>query len=206
MWVDYVEPKVAEYKAEVGSMNRRKTKKQKQQIVKYESRNISQEQMIEIQTEAYYRALKRIEDEKTKEDEQKPEIQKRNWYERILFILNVFLCPWKINKRFNVSNRIYDSIPVMFVSFVLRLAGGIMWFVGMISLVMAVCNLNVRRVFNDFIRTGPISFAMVLLGAIFILAAGAFEKETDSNKIYAYSGSIIALVSCIVSIIALLEM
>ena len=30
MWVDYVEPKVAEYKAEVGSMNRRKTKKQKQ--------------------------------------------------------------------------------------------------------------------------------------------------------------------------------
>ena len=162
--------------------------------------------MIEIQTEAYYRALKRIEDEKTKEDEQKPEIQKRNWYERILFILNVCLCPWKINKRFNVSNRIYDSIPVMFVSFVLRLAGGIMWFVGMVGLVMAVCNLSVRRVFNNIIRTGPISFAMVLLGAIFILAAGAFEKETDSNKIYAYSGSIIALVSCIVSIIALLEM
>ena len=49
-------------------MSRRKTKKQNQQLIKYESNNMSQEQMIEIQTEAYYRALKRIEDEKAKID------------------------------------------------------------------------------------------------------------------------------------------
>lgn len=202
-WVDYVEPKEAEHKTEVGSMSRRKTKKQKQQIVKYESSNISQEQMIEIQAEAYYRALKRIEDEKSKEDEQKPEIPKKKWHERILFFLNVCLWPWKINKRFNVSNRIYDSIPVMFVSFVLRLTGGIMWLVGMVGLVTAVYNLIVYRVFKDIVGVGPVSLVILLLGAIFILAADAFEKETDSNKIYAYSASIIALVSCIVSIIAL---
>ncbi len=41
---------------------------------------------------------------------------------------------------------------------------------------------------------------------VILLAGGEFEKETDSNKIYAYSASIIALVSCIVSIIALLGM
>lgn len=187
-------------------MSRRKTKKQKQQIVKYESSNISQEQMIEIQAEAYYRALKRIEDEKSKEDEQKPEIPKKRWHERILFFLNVCLWPWKINKRFNVSNRIYDSIPVMFVSFVLRLTGGIMWFVGMVGLVTAVYNLIVYRVFKDIVGAGSFSLVILLLGAIFILAADAFEKETDSNKIYAYSASIIALVSCIVSIIALVGM
>lgn len=205
-WVDYVEPKEAEHKTEVGSMSRRKTKKQKQQIVKYESNNISQEQMIEIQAEAYYRALKRIEDEKSKEDEQKPEIPRKKWHERILFFLNVCLWPWKINKRFNVSNRIYDSIPVMFVSFVLRLTGGIMWLVGMVGLVTAVYNLIVYRVFKDIVGAGPFSLVILLLGAIFILAADAFEKETDSNKIYAYSASIIALVSCIVSIIALVGM
>lgn len=203
---DYVEPKNAEHKTEVGSMSRRKTKKQKQQIVKYESSNISQEQMIEIQAEAYYRALKRIEDEKAKADEQKPEIPKKKWHERFLFFLNVCLWPWKINKRFNVSNRIYDSIPVMFVSFVLRLTGGIMWFVGMVGLVTAVYNLIVYRVFKDIVGAGPFSLVILLLGAIFILAADAFEKETDSNKIYAYSASIIALVSCIVSIIALVDM
>lgn len=194
------------HKTEVGSMSRRKTKKQKQQIVKYESSNISQEQMIEIQAEAYYRALKRIEDEKSKKDEQKPEIPKKKWHERILFFLNVCLWPWKINKRFNVSNRIYDSIPVMFVSFVLRLTGGIMWFVGTVGLVTAVYNLIVYRVFKDIVGAGPFSLVILLLGAIFILAADAFEKETDSNKIYAYSASIIALVSCIVSIIALVGM
>ncbi len=205
-WDDYIEPKKAEHKTEVGSMSRRKTKKQKQHIVKYESNNISQEQMIEIQAEAYYRALKRIEDEKSKEDEQKPEIPKKKWRERILFFLNVCLWPWKINKRFNVSNRIYDSIPVMFVSFVLRLTGGIMWLVGMVGLVTAVYNLIVYRVFKDIVGVGPFSLVILLFGAIFILAADAFEKETDSNKIYAYSASIIALVSCIISIIALVGM
>lgn len=205
-WGYYIELKEIAHKTEVGSMSRRKTKKQKQQIVKYESSNISQEQMIEIQAEAYYRALKRIEDEKSKEDEQKPEIPKKKWHERILFFLNVCLWPWKINKRFNVSNRIYDSIPVMFVSFVLRLTGGIMWFVGMVGLVTAVYNLIVYRVFKDIVGAGSFSLVILLLGAIFILAADAFEKETDSNKIYAYSASIIALVSCIVSIIALVGM
>ena len=205
-WDDYIEPKKAEHKTEVGSMSRRKTKKQKQHIVKYESNNISQEQMIEIQAEAYYRALKRIEDEKSKEDEQKPEIPKKKWHERILFFLNVCLWPWKINKRFNVSNRIYDSIPVMFVSFVLRLTGGIMWLVGMVGLVTAVYYLIVYRVFKDIVGVGPFSLVILLFGAIFILAADAFEKETDSNKIYAYSASIIALVSCIISIIALVGM
>lgn len=187
-------------------MSRRKPKKQNQQIIKYESNNMSQEQMIEIQAEAYYRALKRIENEKAKADEQKSEKQKNKWYVKILFFLNVCLWPWKMNKRFSVSDRIYDSIPVMFVAFVLRLAGGNMWFVGMVSLVMTIYNLIVHRLFKNIIGVGPISFVMLLLGAIFILAADAFEKETDSNKIYAYSASIIALVSCIVSIIALVDM
>lgn len=81
-----------------------------------------------------------------------------------------------------------------------------MWFVGMVSLVTAVYNLIIHRVFNDIIGAGLLSIFMLLFGPIFILAAGAFEKETDSNKIYAYSASVIALVSCIVSIIALLRM
>lgn len=70
----------------------------------------------------------------------------------------------------------------MFVSFVLRLIGGIMWFVGMVGLVTAVYNLIVYRVFKDIVGAGPFSLVILLLGAIFILAADAFEKETDSNR------------------------
>ncbi len=187
-------------------MSRRKTKKQKQQIIKYESNNMSQEQMIEIQAEAYYRALKRIEDEKAKADEQKSEKRKYKWYEEVLFCLNIFLWPWKISKRFTINNRIYDSVPVMFVSGILQLVGGLMWLVGMVSLGAEVYNLIIRKVTNGFFVTSAVSIVLLSLGSIFILAGGEFEKETDSNKIYAYSASIIALVSCIVSIIALLGM
>ena len=37
-----------------------------------------------------------------------------------------------------------------------------------------------------------------------IISGRAFNEEQDSMKIYAYSASIIALVSCIVSIVALI--
>lgn len=204
--VYYIEPKEAVHNTEVGSMSRRKTKRQKQQSVKYESNNISQEQMIEIQAEAYYRALKRIEDEKTKEDEQKPERRKYKWYEEVLFCINVFFWPWKINKRFSVSNKIYDSIPVMFVSGALRLVGGFLWLAGLVGLGAEVYSLLISESINNYLVTCSISLVLLSLGSIFILAGEAFEKETDSNKIYAYSASIIALVSCIVSIIALLRM
>lgn len=79
-------------------MSKRKSKN-KEQILKYESSNISQEKMIEIQAEAYYRALKRIEAEKTKDDEQKHEKKKYKWYENILFVVNVLFWPWKINNK-----------------------------------------------------------------------------------------------------------
>lgn len=189
-----------------GIMSKRKTKKQKQQIVKYESSTISQEPMIEIQAEAYYRALKRIEDEKAKRDEQKPERRKYKWYEEVLFCINVFFWPWKISKRFSVSNKIYDSIPVMFVSGVLRLVGGFLWLAGLVGLGAEVYSLLISKIISNYLVTCSISLVLLSLGSIFILAGGAFEKETDSNKIYAYSASIIALVSCIVSIIALLGM
>ncbi|MBQ9199570.1 MAG: hypothetical protein IJ141_05275 [Lachnospiraceae bacterium] len=57
-----------------------------------------------------------------------------------------------------------------------------MWFVGMVGLVTAVYNLIVYRVFKDIVGAGPFSLVILLLGAIFILAADAFEKETDSNR------------------------
>lgn len=187
-------------------MSRRKIKQPKQQSIKCESNNLSQEQMIEMHAEAYYRALKRIEDEKAKDDQQKPEKRKYKWYEEVLFCLNIFLWPWKINKRFSINNRIYDSILVLFVSGVLRFVGGLMWLIGLVGFGFQIYSLVMRRVTNDFLGIIAISFVLMAMGSMFILAGGEFEKETDSNKIYAYSASIIALVSCIVSIIALMGM
>ena len=187
-------------------MSKRKAKRNKEKIIKYDGNNLSQEQMIEIQAEAYYKALKRIEDEKCKSNEQNLEKRQYKWYEKILFFLNACLWPWKINKRFSVSNRIYDSIPVLFVSGILRVAGGCMWLVGLVGFVSGLYSLVMHKGLSDSLGIGVIALILLLLGSIFILAGGEFEKETDSNKIYAYSASIIALVSCIVSIVALMGM
>lgn len=84
-WGDYVEPKEAEHKTEVGSMSRRKTKKQKQQIVKYESSNTSQEQMIEIQAEAYYRALNVLKMKSLKKMNKSRKYQRKNGMKEFCF-------------------------------------------------------------------------------------------------------------------------
>lgn len=75
-----------------------------------------------------------------------------------------------------------------------------MWLIGLVGFGALV----IYRGTNDILNTIAISFFLLALGSMFILAGGEFEKEIDSNKIYAYSASIIALVSCIVSIFALL--
>lgn len=183
-------------------MSKRKNQKQNQQIIKYESKNFSQEKMIEIQAEAYYRALKRIENEKTKADKKMPERTKVKWYENLLLLLNICLWPWKINKRFPINERIYDGIPIIFVVTILRLTGILMWLGGIGNLVITIYNLFMHKIFKDIIVI-LCSVVVSLFGSFFIMSASTFEKETDNNKIYAYSASIIALVSCIVSIITL---
>ncbi len=63
-------------------MKKRIYKKKKGQIIRGKSNNISREQMIEIQTEAYYRALKKIQNEKNEENKK---MIKRNMYGMRIF-------------------------------------------------------------------------------------------------------------------------
>lgn len=190
-------------------MSQRKQRKNKAQnkehIVKYEGGNISQEKMIEIHAEAYYRALKRIKDENAESDEIKQEKKKYKWYENVFFVLNFLLWPWKISKRFRVSNQIYDSILVLFVSGVLKLVGGLMWLSGIFAIFYGIYQIVTAGVDNKVIDIYSFMGIMLALGSIIILAGKEFEKETDSNKIYAYSACIIALISCEVSIITVLR-
>lgn len=50
-----------------------------------------------------------------------------------------------------------------------------------------------------------IGIFLFFFGGIFIIAGDGFSKERDSNKIYAYSAGILALISCVVSIISLVQ-
>lgn len=183
-------------------MGNRKTKKLMKQIEKNKLNNVLQDQMIEIHTEAYYRALKRIEQEK----EQTQDKKKEKWYVKLLFMLNVVLWPWKINKRFSINKRLYDSLLVLFVTGVLQLVGFLLWFFGGLASIVEICQMVKGGITSAAITTFSIVLFMLVLGSTFVLAGKEFNKETDSNKIYAFSACVIALISCVVAIITLIKM
>ena len=194
-------------------MNRRIYKKKKEQIIRYIGNDISQEQMIDIQAEAYYRALMKVEKEKNdkvnkkneenKKNEQNEQKKKHKMYQEILFVINVVFWPWKINKKFHVGNGIYDSLLVLFVALVLYFCGFIMWLVGIIIILYAI--YTIAKLGIDGINIFLWSLISMLIGSTFILAGKEFSKETDSNKIYAYSASIIALISCVIGVISIIK-
>jgi len=194
-------------------MNRRIYKKKKEQIIRYIGNDISQEQMIDIQAEAYYRALMKVEKEKNdevnkkneenKKNEQNEQKKKHKLYQEILFVINVVFWPWKINKKFHVGNGIYDSLLVLFVALVLYFCGFIMWLVGIIIILYAI--YTIAKLGIDGINIFLWSLISMLIGSTFILAGKEFSKETDSNKIYAYSASIIALISCVIGVISIIK-
>ncbi len=196
-------------------MNRRiyKNKKKKEQIIRYIGNDISQEQMIDIQAEAYYRALMKVEKEKNdevnkkneenKKNEQNEQKKKHKLYQEILFVINVVFWPWKINKKFHVGNGIYDSLLVLFVALVLYFCGFIMWLAGIIIILYAI--YTIAKLGIDGINIFLWSLISMLIGSTFILAGKEFSKETDSNKIYAYSASIIALISCVIGVISMIK-
>lgn len=184
-------------------MNRRIYKKKKEQIIRYIGNDISQEQMIDIQAEAYYRALMKVEKEKNEENkknEQNEQKKKHKLYQEILFVINVVFWPWKINKKFHVGNGIYDSLLVLFIALVLYFSGFIMWLAGIINILYTIAKLEIDGI-NIFLW----SLISMLIGSTFILAGKEFSKETDSNKIYAYSASIIALISCVIGAISMIK-
>lgn len=194
-------------------MNRRIYKKKKEQIIRYICNDISQEQMIDIQAEAYYRALMKVEKEKNdevnkkneenKKNEQNEQKKKHKLYQEILFVINVVFWPWKINKKFHVGNGIYDSLLVLFVALVLYFCGFIMWLAGIIIILYAI--YTIAKLGIDGINIFLWSLISMLIGSTFILAGKEFSKETDSNKIYAYSASIIALISCVIGVVSMIK-
>ncbi len=159
-------------------------------------------------TQAIVKAYQIIEENRSSTEETKrsnKKMDKEKWYIKLLFILNVLCFPWKINKRFTINNQIYDSILVLFVSLVLELVGAIIWFIGICAIgydVVLLCQGMAGDVFVGMLGVGVL---LMVFGSLFTLAGNEFSKVSDSNRIYAYSASIIALISCVVAIASLIK-
>lgn len=169
--------------------------------------NFSEDEMIEIQAEAYYRAFKRIKKEEGEENKSNAEIniEKYKWYENVLYFLNVFFLPWCISKKFCLNKRLYDGVLVFFVATIMLIIGTIVWGIGFIEIVYAIYQGFVLKNVKNMLSLVGLSLLMLVLGSIVIVSGNTFSEETNSERIHAYSASILALISCIISIISLLR-
>lgn len=162
----------------------------------------SREQIIEMQAEAYYRALKRVEEEKKREEQALYSKVKLKWYESILYFVNVLICPWRLVKRFSVKERTYDLWLVWAVSFALKVVGMFLWGAGFIATVYGVIRMIILRLYMERVGLCLIGVSAWLFGSITILAGKTFEKEYDGNRIYAFSACVLAILSCVLSVVA----
>ena len=186
------------------SKNKKNVSKKKNQTVtkqgaSCETNIVSPKNWVELQAEAYYLAMKRFEEEKALKDQQVNSEVKTKWWKRVLVFINVVLFPFHIFGKKRINNQIYDEILVLPVSTLLIGGGSFFWLIGVAAFVAMITR---KMTFN--VSACVVSFFVIIVGSFMIVSGRAFKEERDSMKIYAYSASIIALVSCIVSIVALI--
>lgn len=64
------------------------------------SNKYTKEEIIELQSEAYYRAMKRIEAEKSSNmPQQEVQHDKKKWYKNVLFFLEIMFLPFSKNSQ-----------------------------------------------------------------------------------------------------------
>lgn len=169
------------------------------EITKISMQEVDEEKWVCMQAEAYYRAMKRIEDEKDEKPvEDAPQI---NCLYRILYVLNFLIFPFKIFGKVKLKEGAY-KLPVVFaISLIMWCVGLIAWMTGLILIPYL---MTIGRLPFD-ISLGALSLILVFVGSMLIIGAREFEKEEDNNQIYAFSATFLALVSLCVSIVSLLR-
>ena len=178
-------------------------KKDKEDIGNVKLLDLSEDRLIDIQEEAYYRALKRIEEEKQKANIVTFETKEKS-YPRWKRALNIAFFPIKISKKYTVSDKLYENVLSSIISTVVETLGLILWIIGMYIIVR--CMLRIIRAINiigsmkEIVLAIPICF----LAGTLVQAGRVFYKETDSNKIYAFSSNVIGIFGCIIAVAAIL--
>lgn len=185
-------------------MKGKKRKRQRKTLQTNENAKISMQEVDEekwicMQTEAYYRAMKRIEAEK--DEKSVNDVPKIKRLYQILFALNFLVFPFKIFGKVKLRKGAYNLPIVYAISIIMWWAGILAWLTGLILIPHLISTGELP--FNIFLV--PLIIILVFIGSMLIVGAREFEKEEDNNQIYAFSATFLALVSLCVSIVSLLK-
>lgn len=80
-----------------------------------------------------------------------------------------------------------------------------MWIIGLGIVAYGGILLSQGKTFGTFMGMLGLGVLLIMFGSFFTLAGDEFSKVSDSNRIYAYSASIIAVISCILTVVSILK-
>ncbi|MEA4893966.1 MAG: hypothetical protein VB064_01750 [Oscillospiraceae bacterium] len=163
--------------------------------------NYTYDQCVNIQAEAYYRALKRIESEKHSQD-QIPDAVPLSRKDKVRFFINIFFRPKKLKiKKGHLADSLLLIVVTMIldlIGFLLRLIAVFLFAYSIYSFVMFPAQVTISILYI------VISILLAFLGGVFIASSVEIENGRDYNKLYAYSASIMSVLAVIIAAIALL--
>lgn len=174
---------------------------EKKEIYTYQGCNFSKEEMIEIYSEAYYRAAKRLEAENSAKKEDNATKTKRSVMDKLLYFANIIFFPFHIHKRFKGKGKYADSIIVMVLAWLFMFVGISLWLSSWICIIRVLVDTN-KNLFQKCYEIMLYIF-LIFFGTIFYQAEKEISNEQDSYKLYAYTSSLMAIISVIIAIVAL---
>jgi len=159
--------------------------------------DLTKEELIDIYAEAYYKALKRIENESRSENEPEHKVKDYKKYEWVQYFLNVLFFPWRIRKKFKLKDNIYDNMLTLIISLIMYGIGAVLQLISLVGVIGIISGIGKLQV-TALLWIGVIVIYCLFFASVIIISAKQFSNEKDSNKIYAFSSIIIALISCII--------
>lgn len=168
-----------------------------------EMNNITGERFVELQAEAYYKAIKRIEDEKTKVDNVVEE-RKSSFWQDIKFVGNIIFLPRKAKEKYDLRNDMTNGIFSMFSSVIMWVIGCFVRLAILFVLLIDVCSvinntMHISYAFVDFL----ICIFLAIIASMFILSSEEIAKERDRDRTMSYTSNILAMISVVLAIVAL---
>ena len=171
---------------------------------------LKEKKLLKIQERASYNALKQFEKElmeaarrKEKEtqleisrEKEKEEKRDRRFY--LKYCLAFYLCPWLAYKYFNKNKQLYEDVIVAVITIFLEVIGSFGWLGAIVGIISRVIMCFRKHELKPLAPIG-IFFIILLISVLLIIIGKRFSEERDSEKIYLFATTIMAILSFMVA-------
>lgn len=108
------------------------------------------------------------------------------------------MCPWLAYKYFNKNKRLYEDVIVAVITIFLEVIGSFGWLGAIVGIISRVI-MCFRK--HELQPLAPIGFFCIILviSVLLIIMGKRFSEEKDSEKIYSFATTIMAILSFMVA-------